>query len=92
MRRLLARVITFPLLLLIRIYQAAISPLLPGSCRFTPTCSTYFAEALRIWGPFKGFWLGVRRILRCQPFGGGGYDPVPLREGGEADGPDASSP
>ncbi len=80
MKRFLARAITFPVLLVIRIYQAAVSPLLPASCRFTPTCSTYFAEALRVWGPFRGFGMGIRRILRCRPFGGGGYDPVPPRD------------
>jgi putative membrane protein insertion efficiency factor len=78
---LLGRLLAFPMLLVIRVYQAAVSPLLPAACRFTPTCSMYFAEALRAWGPFKGFWLGARRILRCHPFGGGGYDPVPLRDG-----------
>lgn len=80
MRRVLARIITVPLLLLIRVYQVAISPLLPASCRFTPTCSSYFAEALKVWGPFRGFLMGARRILRCHPWGGGGYDPVPPRE------------
>ena len=65
------------LLFLIRFYQTAISPLSPGKCRFTPTCSQYAIEALRKHGPLKGLYLAVRRILRCHPWGGSGYDPVP---------------
>lgn len=61
----------------IRFYQRCISPLTPPSCRFTPTCSTYCLQALQKHGPWKGLWLGVRRILRCHPWGGSGYDPVP---------------
>ena len=62
---------------LVRFYQVCISPLKPASCRFTPTCSQYALEALRKYGPFKGGWLALRRILRCHPWGGSGYDPVP---------------
>lgn len=62
---------------LIRFYQLALSPLFPPSCRFTPTCSTYTLEAIRLHGPFRGLWLGLQRILRCHPFHPGGYDPVP---------------
>lgn len=58
-------------------YKACISPMLPPSCRYTPSCSTYALEALRKHGPVKGLWLAVRRILRCHPWGGSGYDPVP---------------
>lgn len=58
-------------------YRLSISPLLPPSCRFTPTCSEYAIEALRRHGPFKGSWLALRRISRCHPWGGSGYDPVP---------------
>lgn len=58
-------------------YRGAISPLFPPSCRYTPTCSQYALEALRRHGPFRGSWLALRRILRCQPWGGSGYDPVP---------------
>ncbi|MBI1306504.1 MAG: membrane protein insertion efficiency factor YidD [Bacteroidetes bacterium] len=62
---------------IIRIYQKVISPFLPNSCRYTPTCSHYAVEALQKHGPFKGFWLALKRILRCHPWGGHGYDPVP---------------
>ena len=65
------------LILPIRFYQNAISPLFPGSCRFTPTCSQYAVEALKKHGPLKGFWLALKRISRCHPWGGSGYDPVP---------------
>ena len=67
----------FPLVLLVRFYQVCISPFTPSSCRFTPTCSQYALEALRKHGLFKGSWLALRRILRCHPWGGSGYDPVP---------------
>lgn len=58
-------------------YKACISPLTPPSCRFTPTCSTYALEAIRRHGPLKGLRLAIKRILRCHPWGGSGYDPVP---------------
>lgn len=58
-------------------YRTCISPYTPPSCRFTPTCSQYALEALRKHGPLRGTWLAVRRILRCHPWGGSGYDPVP---------------
>ena len=61
----------------IRFYQRFISPLMPPACRFTPTCSQYAVEALRKHGPVKGLYLAARRILRCHPWGGSGYDPVP---------------
>jgi putative membrane protein insertion efficiency factor len=60
----------------IRIYQVAASPF-PSACRFTPSCSTYALEAVRRYGAVRGGWLGLRRILRCHPFGGSGQDPVP---------------
>lgn len=60
----------------IRFYQHFISPLTPPTCRFTPTCSQYAVEAIRKYGPFKGTWRAIRRILRCHPWGGSGYDPV----------------
>ena len=65
------------LILPIRFYQKCISPLMPSSCRFIPTCSQYAVEALRKHGPLKGMYLAIRRILRCHPWGGSGYDPVP---------------
>ena len=71
--RLLANALTLP----IRFYQLCISPMFPGSCRFTPTCSQYAVEALRLHGPAKGLWLAVKRVARCHPWGGCGYDPVP---------------
>jgi putative membrane protein insertion efficiency factor len=65
------------LIILIRGYQMFISPLLPPSCRFYPTCSVYCIQALKKYGFLKGSALGVRRLLRCHPFNPGGYDPVP---------------
>lgn len=70
---LLVRMLVLP----IRFYQRFISPLFPPACRFTPTCSQYAVEALQKHGPLKGLWLAVRRLLRCHPWGGSGYDPVP---------------
>ena len=64
-------------ILLIRLYQYFLSPLLGASCRFTPTCSAYGTEAIRKYGPFKGGWLTLKRIGRCHPWGGHGPDPVP---------------
>ena len=64
-------------ILLIRIYQVCLSPMLPHVCRYRPTCSAYFLEALRKYGLFKGSWLGIKRLLRCHPWGGCGEDPVP---------------
>ena len=69
--------LTWLLILFVRIYQRFISPLTPPSCRFTPTCSQYAIEALRKYGPLKGSWLALKRLLRCHPWGGSGYDPVP---------------
>ncbi|MBO4397937.1 MAG: membrane protein insertion efficiency factor YidD [Bacteroidaceae bacterium] len=69
--------LTWTLLLPIFFYQKAISPMFPPMCRFTPTCSQYAVEALKKHGPIKGLYLAIRRILRCHPWGGSGYDPVP---------------
>lgn len=71
------QVVIYPFLLLIRLYQGAISPLLPSACRYTPTCSHYAAEALQKHGLIKGGWLSAKRIISCNPWGGKGYDPVP---------------
>ena len=76
-RAVLKKIIVFPFVFLIRFYQVCISPLKPPTCRFTPTCSQYALEAFRKYGPLKGFWISLRRILRCHPWGGSGYDPVP---------------
>jgi len=65
------------LIVLVRAYQVAVSPLLIGSCRFVPTCSDYFIEAVRTHGWLRGTLLGMRRICRCHPFSAGGPDPVP---------------
>lgn len=74
---LLSRVLAAPLILLVRTYQWFVSPLLGAPCRFQPTCSHYAVEALQRHGPLKGTWLAARRIARCHPWGGHGYDPVP---------------
>lgn len=71
------RLLAQPFVFLIRLYQKFISPLLPPSCRFTPTCSNYAIEALKKHGIIKGGYLSVRRILRCNPWSKGGHDPVP---------------
>lgn len=65
------------LLGLIKQYQRFLSPVLPSACRFTPTCSVYAQEAIARYGALRGSWLATRRLLRCNPFGGHGYDPVP---------------
>lgn len=75
--RLLSRIASALLIIPIRFYQGAISPMLPRSCRFTPSCSQYAVEAIRRHGPLRGLWLAVKRICRCHPWGGSGYDPVP---------------
>ncbi|MCK4677421.1 MAG: membrane protein insertion efficiency factor YidD [Bacteroidales bacterium] len=64
-------------IILIRIYQGAISPYLAPSCRYTPSCSVYGIDAIKKYGPFKGGWLALKRFLSCNPWGGSGYDPVP---------------
>lgn len=73
------KIVIFPLVIIIRFYQEAISPFTPAACRFEPTCSTYFLEALKIHGLFIGIYLGIKRILSCHPLGKNGYDPVPQK-------------
>jgi hypothetical protein len=66
-----------PFVFMVRIYQNLISPWLPASCRYSPTCSQYTLEALSKYGLFRGGWLSLKRIFSCHPWGGSGYDPVP---------------
>ncbi len=73
----LSRVMRMILRGLIRLYQLILSPILPGSCRYAPSCSHYAAEAIGTHGVIRGSWLAVKRIVRCHPWGGEGYDPVP---------------
>jgi putative membrane protein insertion efficiency factor len=67
----------FFLICLVRFYQVGVAPLLIGNCKFCPTCSEYFVGAVQVHGPWKGSWLGLKRLLRCHPFSPGGIDPVP---------------
>ena len=76
----LGTLLAWPLLVLVWIYRLAISPWLGANCRFEPSCSRYAIEALREHGAFRGTWLAARRIGRCHPWGGSGYDPVPDRK------------
>jgi len=71
----------FFLIIPVKIYQWVISPILPNACRYDPTCSAYMIEAIKVHGPVKGLWLGTKRISRCHPWGGHGYDPVPEKKG-----------
>lgn len=73
MRKIIVRILILP----IRFYQRFISPMTPPACRYTPTCSQYAIEALHKHGPLKGLYLAIKRLLRCHPWGGSGYDPVP---------------
>jgi putative membrane protein insertion efficiency factor len=76
----LGKLFALPLLGLVWLYRYTISPLLGAPCRFQPTCSEYAVDALRRYGGFKGGWLMLKRIARCHPWGGSGYDPVPGSE------------
>ncbi len=73
----LSRALSWPLIGLVKLYRVAISPWLGMNCRFQPSCSEYAIEALKKYGVFKGSWLAAKRIGRCHPWGGSGYDPVP---------------
>jgi putative membrane protein insertion efficiency factor len=75
--KVLNKVIIAPFVLLIRFYQLAISPLLGSNCRYTPTCSQYALESIKVHGIVKGGWLASKRIGSCHPWGGKGHDPVP---------------
>jgi uncharacterized protein len=75
--KLLLQILSAPFILVIRIYQLVISPWLGPKCRFTPSCSEYSIQAFRKYGPVKGFWLSIKRVSKCHPWGRSGYDPVP---------------
>ncbi len=75
--KMLSKILSYPFIFLIKIYQYGISPLMGSKCRYTPTCSHYSLEAFKKHGAFKGFYLTVKRISKCHPWGGSGYDPVP---------------
>lgn len=76
----LSKLLAWPLLGLVSLYRILISPWLGNNCRFEPSCSAYALQALRTHGAFRGLWLTARRIARCHPWGGSGYDPVPDKE------------
>ena len=69
--------LSYTLITLIQIYRMAVSPFLPPACRYYPSCSTYALLAIKKFGPVKGAWIGLKRIMRCHPWKPGGYDPVP---------------
>ena len=75
--RAINKILSAPFILLVKFYQKFISPYKPSSCRFTPTCSQYAIEAFKKYGPIKGLYLAIKRLFRCHPWGGSGYDPVP---------------
>lgn len=76
MRKIL-KYLGLPFIGFIRLYQLIISPMIGPKCRFIPTCSTYAIQAIEKYGPFKGIWLAIKRISRCHPLGGSGWDPIP---------------
>jgi putative membrane protein insertion efficiency factor len=76
----ISKILIFPFVVLVRFYQVVLSPLMPATCRFAPTCSSYMIEALQVHGLFYGGFLGVKRILSCHPWGKTGYDPVPKKK------------
>ena len=76
-RQVVRKALSFPFTALIVFYRVVIGPYVPKTCRFEPSCSTYALLAFKKWGPFKGLVLTVWRLLRCNPWGGSGYDPVP---------------
>lgn len=73
----ISKFVNYLLIGLVQFYRYALSPLKPSTCRFYPTCSMYMLQALQRYGPLKGSYLGIKRILKCHPFHKGGYDPLP---------------
>ena len=73
----LKKIIGYPIIFMVKIYQYLISPIFPATCRFTPTCSNYMIEAIQKRGVVKGLYLGIKRILSCNPWGKHGHDPMP---------------
>ncbi|MDA9242137.1 membrane protein insertion efficiency factor YidD [Flavobacteriaceae bacterium] len=71
------KIVLYPILLLIKIYQTILSPILPSTCRYSPTCSEYTKQSLIKFGLIKGGLISIKRIIKCNPWGGNGYDPVP---------------
>ena len=71
------KIVLYPILLLIKIYQTILSPILPSSCRYSPTCSEYTKQSLIKFGLIKGGLISIKRIIKCNPWGGNGYDPIP---------------
>jgi putative membrane protein insertion efficiency factor len=82
----IGKLLAWPLLALVWLYRMLISPWLGANCRYDPTCSQYALEALREHGAFRGTWLAAKRIGRCHPWGGHGYDPVPGKNGDNNEG------
>lgn len=74
------KIIAFPFIFLVKIYQWIISPIFPAACRYNPTCSHYMIDAIKEWGVIKGLYLGIKRISSCHPWGGFGDDPVPRKK------------
>ena len=77
----LNKIVTYPLILLVRVYQLIVSPMLGSNCRFMPTCSEYALESLKAYGLIKGIYLTIKRIGKCHPWGSNGYDPIPTKMG-----------
>ena len=73
----LKKILIFPLIFLVKIYQSIISPLFPPTCRYKPTCSEYAIQSLKKHGLIKGLYLSIKRVVNCHPWGGSGYDPIP---------------
>ncbi|MDA7731607.1 membrane protein insertion efficiency factor YidD [Flavobacteriaceae bacterium] len=71
------KIVLYPILLLIKIYQTILSPILPSNCRYSPTCSEYTKQSLIKFGLIKGGLISIKRIIKCNPWGGNGYDPIP---------------